>query len=179
MASLDQQWRQTRPGKSVDDHCKPASPVARSEAEEGRLLKDFDLNYAFGPCNGEKLYRRFSLFHLRTGITRLKRWERAKKLNLNPPEEIKEIILQHGVEYNDRCVCVCVCHFHCVIHLSVPLQYLVRAPGRNKINQATGIKNVVQLLYENSMQCTLLYQVCSSDILVSCLAISLTLSLVC
>ncbi|KAJ3300195.1 hypothetical protein HK104_003423 [Borealophlyctis nickersoniae] len=37
------------------------------------MLKAFDLNYSWGPC---------------VGLTRSERWERAKKLELEPPEDI-------------------------------------------------------------------------------------------
>ena len=38
-----------------------------------------------------------------TGISRLERWERAKKLGLNPPEEIKVILERHtDPEYTER-----------------------------------------------------------------------------
>ena len=42
----------------------------------------------------------------KTGITRLRRWERAKRLGLDPPEEVKQIIERHGAtsEYNERYV---------------------------------------------------------------------------
>jgi hypothetical protein len=42
----------------------------------------FDYNYRYGPSRG---------------ITRLKRWERAQKYNLNPPEEIKTKILKYNL----------------------------------------------------------------------------------
>lgn len=47
--------------------------------EELQKLKQFDLDWRFGPC---------------TGISRLQRWERAKLHGLNPPEEIRELLLQ-------------------------------------------------------------------------------------
>lgn len=40
-------------------------------------LKQFDMNMAYGPC---------------VGISRLERWQRAKRLGLNPPEEIEELL---------------------------------------------------------------------------------------
>eukprot|EP00066_Takifugu_rubripes_P006980 XP_003972154.1 PREDICTED: DNA polymerase delta subunit 4 [Takifugu rubripes] len=47
--------------------------------EELQKLQQFDLDWRFGPC---------------TGISRLQRWERAKLHNLNPPDEIKELLLK-------------------------------------------------------------------------------------
>ncbi|XP_069568106.1 DNA polymerase delta subunit 4 isoform X1 [Brachyistius frenatus] len=47
--------------------------------EELKKLRQFDLNWRFGPC---------------TGISRLQRWERAELHGLNPPEEIKYLLLQ-------------------------------------------------------------------------------------
>ncbi|XP_071390522.1 DNA polymerase delta subunit 4 isoform X1 [Centroberyx affinis] len=52
---------------------------AETEREkELQKLRQFDLDWRFGPC---------------TGITRLQRWERAKLHGLNPPEEIRELLL--------------------------------------------------------------------------------------
>ncbi|XP_041641423.1 DNA polymerase delta subunit 4 [Cheilinus undulatus] len=55
--------------------------------EELQQLQQFDLDWRFGPC---------------TGISRLQRWERAKLHGLNPPEEIRELLLQtqNDPEYN-------------------------------------------------------------------------------
>ncbi|XP_028262069.1 DNA polymerase delta subunit 4 [Parambassis ranga] len=62
------------------------SPPPQQEAEtktiredELQRLRQFDLDWRFGPC---------------TGISRLQRWERAKLHGLNPPEEIRELLLQ-------------------------------------------------------------------------------------
>eukprot|EP00250_Pteridium_aquilinum_P004326 c14542_g1_i1 orf=92-475(+) len=40
-------------------------------------LRQFDMNMRYGPC---------------LGMTRLERWERANKLGMNPPVQVKEII---------------------------------------------------------------------------------------
>ncbi|XP_062512671.1 DNA polymerase delta subunit 4-like isoform X2 [Corticium candelabrum] len=45
------------------------------------ILKEFDHTVEFGPS---------------IGITRLERWERAEAFNLNPPAEVRDIILMHG-----------------------------------------------------------------------------------
>lgn len=48
-------------------------------SETDKLLRAFDLNYAFGPC---------------VGIKRIDRWERARALGLNPPQIIKDILVK-------------------------------------------------------------------------------------
>ncbi|CAG8460178.1 12932_t:CDS:2 [Ambispora leptoticha] len=50
---------------------------------EQKLLHAFDLTYKFGSC---------------VGVTRLERWERAKRLGLNPPEEIKELLIAENAD---------------------------------------------------------------------------------
>ncbi|XP_017291166.1 DNA polymerase delta subunit 4 [Kryptolebias marmoratus] len=66
----------------------PTPPPSEAEAEdeaqtvreeELQKLKQFDLDWRFGPC---------------TGISRLQRWERAKCHGVNPPDEIKDLLLQ-------------------------------------------------------------------------------------
>ncbi|KAI8637113.1 DNA polymerase delta, subunit 4 [Parasitella parasitica] len=47
--------------------------------ETDKLLRAFDLNYDFGPC---------------VGMKRLDRWERAQKLGLNPPVNVREILIK-------------------------------------------------------------------------------------
>lgn len=49
------------------------------------MLRQFDLNMAYGPC---------------LGMTRLERWERACKLGLNPPEEIEALLKGGKVQTN-------------------------------------------------------------------------------
>ena len=53
----------------------PAPPPLT--AEEDQELRAFDLNYKFGPC---------------IGPLRLERWERARRLGLDPPARVKEIL---------------------------------------------------------------------------------------
>ncbi|XP_061844373.1 DNA polymerase delta subunit 4 isoform X3 [Nerophis lumbriciformis] len=55
--------------------------------EEQQKLQQFDLDWRFGPS---------------TGISRLQRWERAKLHGLDPPEEIRDLLLQNQTdpEYN-------------------------------------------------------------------------------
>ncbi|KAI4881227.1 hypothetical protein NFI96_033467 [Prochilodus magdalenae] len=65
---------------------KPPSPPAadpeppRPSKREIELqeLRKFDLDWRFGPC---------------TGISRLQRWERAALHGLDPPQDIKDILL--------------------------------------------------------------------------------------
>ncbi|KAE8673826.1 DNA polymerase delta subunit 4 [Hibiscus syriacus] len=45
--------------------------------EEEKVLAQFDMNMAYGPC---------------LGISRLPRWERAQRMGLNPPEEIESLL---------------------------------------------------------------------------------------
>ncbi|XP_019735285.1 DNA polymerase delta subunit 4 isoform X2 [Hippocampus comes] len=54
--------------------------------EEQQKLIQFDLDWRFGPS---------------TGISRLQRWDRAKLHGLNPPEDIRELLLlkQNNQEY--------------------------------------------------------------------------------
>ncbi|CAO3675587.1 unnamed protein product [Umbelopsis vinacea] len=59
----------TRP-KEIEIHMKGMS-------KDDKVLREFDLNYAYGSC---------------VGITRLERWQRAAKLGLNPPQEVKNLL---------------------------------------------------------------------------------------
>ncbi|TYI99212.1 hypothetical protein E1A91_A13G000400v1 [Gossypium mustelinum] len=45
--------------------------------EQEQVLRQFDMNMAYGPC---------------VGITRLDRWERAQRMGLNPPKEIESLL---------------------------------------------------------------------------------------
>ncbi|KAI0259426.1 DNA polymerase delta, subunit 4-domain-containing protein [Gloeopeniophorella convolvens] len=42
------------------------------------ILRVFDLSYEYGPC---------------IGVTRIERWERAAALGLNPPPEVRDILM--------------------------------------------------------------------------------------
>uniref|UniRef100_A0A8D3BMS1 DNA polymerase delta 4, accessory subunit n=1 Tax=Scophthalmus maximus TaxID=52904 RepID=A0A8D3BMS1_SCOMX len=68
--------RQKRPTPPPPQKEGDSDPVREEELQ--KLLK-FDLDWRFGPC---------------TGISRLQRWERAKLHGLNPPEEIRDLLLQ-------------------------------------------------------------------------------------
>lgn len=50
----------------------------KDTADEADILRVFDLSASYGPC---------------VGVTRLQRWERAKKWGLNPPEEVSDLAL--------------------------------------------------------------------------------------
>ncbi|KAI3353128.1 hypothetical protein L3Q82_019255 [Scortum barcoo] len=76
--------RARRGGKREKRSTPPPPPKAEAETdtvreEELQKLRQFDLDWRFGPC---------------TGITRLQRWDRAKLHGLNPPEEIRDLLLQ-------------------------------------------------------------------------------------
>ncbi|XP_027098471.1 uncharacterized protein [Coffea arabica] len=45
--------------------------------EKEEVLRQFDMNMAYGPC---------------LGMSRLARWERAKSLGMNPPEDIGHLL---------------------------------------------------------------------------------------
>nr|XP_023875552.1 DNA polymerase delta subunit 4-like [Quercus suber]POE82175.1 dna polymerase delta subunit 4 [Quercus suber] len=54
------------------------SPDLKDDYDENEdMLRKFDMNMAYGPC---------------LGMTRLARWERARSLGLNPPEEIEGLL---------------------------------------------------------------------------------------
>jgi DNA polymerase delta subunit 4 len=50
----------------------------KDDNEVQQILRVFDNSYDYGPC---------------LGMTRLKRWERAESLGLNPPKEVHEILM--------------------------------------------------------------------------------------
>lgn len=52
------------------------------EEEEEEVLRQFDMNMAYGPC---------------LGMSRLARWERANRLGLNPPEQIHTLLEKEEV----------------------------------------------------------------------------------
>ncbi|CAN8294550.1 unnamed protein product [Cochlearia groenlandica] len=47
------------------------------------MLRQFDMNMAYGPC---------------LGMTRLDRWERALRLGMNPPYELEKLLKTEKVE---------------------------------------------------------------------------------
>ncbi|KAH8549770.1 DNA polymerase delta, subunit 4-domain-containing protein [Umbelopsis sp. PMI_123] len=65
----------------------------KGQSKEDKVLRAFDLNFAFGSC---------------VGITRLERWQRAEKLGLNPPQEVKLLLEGKNADKED----VKECLFH-------------------------------------------------------------------
>jgi len=69
---LDKVWKKTREAMGK-------RPIhAEQQNRVDHILRVFDLNPEFGPC---------------VGMSRLERWERAHELQLDPPSEIKDILL--------------------------------------------------------------------------------------
>lgn len=57
-----------------------SSPDLPDEYEkEEEVLRQFDMNMAYGPC---------------LGMSRLARWERASVLGLNPPQQVHHLLLK-------------------------------------------------------------------------------------
>ncbi|KAI8578521.1 hypothetical protein K450DRAFT_246161 [Umbelopsis ramanniana AG] len=65
----------------------------KDQSKEDKVLRAFDLNYAYGSC---------------VGISRLERWQRADKLGLNPPQEVKKLLAGKNADKED----VKECLFH-------------------------------------------------------------------
>ena len=55
----------------------------QQEEEAEAALRQFDLCSKYGPC---------------MGITRMERFDRAVKLGLNPPPEVRELVLRYGLD---------------------------------------------------------------------------------
>nr|XP_046256094.1 DNA polymerase delta subunit 4 isoform X2 [Scatophagus argus]XP_046256102.1 DNA polymerase delta subunit 4 isoform X2 [Scatophagus argus] len=79
--------REKREKKSTPPPPRKEVETETVQEEELQKLRQFDLDWRFGPC---------------TGISRLQRWERAKLHGLDPPEEIRDLLLQTHTdpEYN-------------------------------------------------------------------------------
>jgi len=57
---------------------------AEGQSKIHHILRVFDNTYDYGPC---------------VGVTRLERWDRAKEMGLNPPDEIRDILMtQEGLD---------------------------------------------------------------------------------
>jgi len=78
--------------KKVNEHLRKvnektghmATIHTEGETKIDKILRVFDLSYEYGPC---------------VGFTRLERWERAQALGLDPPVEVRDILLtQQGEE---------------------------------------------------------------------------------
>ncbi|XP_035690807.1 DNA polymerase delta subunit 4-like [Branchiostoma floridae] len=80
--------RTQKQGKPAQIAAKSSQAPAQSTSDAAvlqrqtdiQLLKQFDLNPDYGPS---------------IGITRLERWERAEKFGLTPPEDVRDLIVQH------------------------------------------------------------------------------------
>ncbi|XP_045171346.2 DNA polymerase delta subunit 4-like [Mercenaria mercenaria] len=59
----------------------PQPSSSNAEENEMKMLKDFDLNWEYGPS---------------MGISRLERWNRAEKHGLNPAPEVKQLLITHA-----------------------------------------------------------------------------------
>ncbi|XP_060075793.1 DNA polymerase delta subunit 4-like [Ylistrum balloti] len=66
--------------KTDTDELFPVNIVKHRKSDKD-FLREFDMNLEFGPC---------------IGITRLERWERAHKHGLQPPQEVKELLVRHA-----------------------------------------------------------------------------------
>ncbi|XP_003726057.2 DNA polymerase delta subunit 4 [Strongylocentrotus purpuratus] len=68
------------PRKSAEAQVEVESAEDLIRKKHLQTLREFDLNWRYGPC---------------TGITRLERWERAESHDQNPSPQIKDLILEH------------------------------------------------------------------------------------
>ncbi|XP_022156193.1 DNA polymerase delta subunit 4 [Momordica charantia] len=64
---------------SASDAVHPPALVSSLDdySESENMLRQFDMNSAYGPC---------------LGMTRMERWERARKFGLNPPKDIETLL---------------------------------------------------------------------------------------
>ncbi|KAI0652895.1 DNA polymerase delta, subunit 4-domain-containing protein [Cubamyces menziesii] len=73
----DKRWRKVY--GAAREKMGNIEPVhAQGQSMVDHILRVFDLSYEYGPC---------------VGVSRLDRWERAHALGLNPPLEVREILL--------------------------------------------------------------------------------------
>ncbi|MED6192888.1 hypothetical protein PIB30_013978 [Stylosanthes scabra] len=78
----------TKSSKKAPANAKSDAPQLVSHANDDysageAMLRQFDMNMAYGPC---------------AGMTRAARWERAQKLGLNPPQEIQTLLKSAKVQ---------------------------------------------------------------------------------
>ncbi|KAJ2961850.1 hypothetical protein NQZ79_g2900 [Umbelopsis isabellina] len=76
---LRKRQRPTTKAKIIEIHQKGVS-------KDDKVLRAFDLNYAYGSC---------------VGISRLERWQRAFKLGLEPPQEVKTLLVGKNADKED------------------------------------------------------------------------------
>ncbi|PAV19784.1 dna polymerase subunit delta-4 [Pyrrhoderma noxium] len=60
---------------------------AEEQSKIHHILRIFDTSYEYGPC---------------VGMTRLERWERAHAFGLNPPPEVRQILMTEQAYKNDE-----------------------------------------------------------------------------
>lgn len=73
----DKRWAKPfKWARSKNEHLKPIH--AEEQDKFDYILRVFDNSHEYGPC---------------VGIPRLQRWERAQAMGLNPPPEIRDILL--------------------------------------------------------------------------------------
>ncbi|KAG2137740.1 DNA polymerase delta, subunit 4-domain-containing protein [Suillus cothurnatus] len=66
-------------------HLEPIHAEGQNKIHQ--ILRLFDMSYEYGPC---------------VGMSRIERWERAASLGLNPPDEVRHILLtKEGVEKDE------------------------------------------------------------------------------
>ncbi|KAG1737216.1 DNA polymerase delta, subunit 4-domain-containing protein [Suillus lakei] len=71
-------------------HLEPIHAEGQNQIHQ--ILRVFDMSYEYGPC---------------VGMTRLERWERAASFGLNPPDEVRHILLtREGVKKDEYSQCV-------------------------------------------------------------------------
>ncbi|KAI0730457.1 DNA polymerase delta, subunit 4-domain-containing protein [Earliella scabrosa] len=82
----DKRWR-----KAYGDARREMGDIepvhAKGQKMVDHILRVFDLSYQYGPC---------------VGISRLQRWERAEALGLNPPPEVKAILMTKEGDTDER-----------------------------------------------------------------------------
>ncbi|KAJ8095672.1 hypothetical protein PM082_022930 [Marasmius tenuissimus] len=88
----DPRWKKViQDAKDKNDNLTPIH--GEKENNIHQVLRVFDMSYQYGPC---------------VGISRLERWTRAQSMGLNPPVEIRDILLtQQGIEkteYAESCL---------------------------------------------------------------------------
>ncbi|EJD48152.1 hypothetical protein AURDEDRAFT_113033 [Auricularia subglabra TFB-10046 SS5] len=71
--------------RSKNEHLKPIHDKGQDKFDY--ILRVFDNSHEYGPC---------------VGIPRLQRWERAQAMGLNPPPEIRDILLTRQGQAQDR-----------------------------------------------------------------------------
>lgn len=68
--------------KEVAFVCLAIAKSADNYDQNEEVLRQFDMNMVYGPC---------------LGMNRLDRWERAKKLGMNPPADVERLLRSNKV----------------------------------------------------------------------------------